>query len=51
MLESNFPVDRPAGSYRRFWNAFKRLASGASETERAYLFSRTAQRVYRLDLA
>jgi predicted TIM-barrel fold metal-dependent hydrolase len=51
MLESNFPVDRPAGSYRRVWNAFKRLASGASETERADLFSRTAPRVYRLDLA
>jgi len=48
MLESNFPVDRPAGSYRRFWNAFKRLAAGASPGEKAALFSDTARRVYRL---
>jgi predicted TIM-barrel fold metal-dependent hydrolase len=48
MLESNFPVDRLAGSYRNFWNAFKRLASGASESEKAALFSRTAARVYKL---
>jgi predicted TIM-barrel fold metal-dependent hydrolase len=48
MLESNFPVDGPAGSYRRFWNAFKRLAAGASAAEKTALFSGTASRVYRL---
>jgi predicted TIM-barrel fold metal-dependent hydrolase len=31
------------------WNAFKRLASGASADEKAALFSGTARRVYRLD--
>jgi len=50
MLESNFPVDRPAGSYRRFWNAFKRLAAGASANEKTALFSGTANRVYSLGL-
>ena len=50
MLESNFPVDGPAGSYRRFWNAFKRLAAGASVSEKTALFSGTANRVYRLGL-
>jgi L-fuconolactonase len=50
MFESNFPVDRPAGSYRRVWNAFKRLTAGASEDEKTALFSGTAARVYRLDL-
>ena len=51
MLESNFPVDSPSGSYRRFWNAFKRLAAGASASEKAALFSDTARRVYRLESA
>jgi L-fuconolactonase len=51
MLESNFPVDRLGGGYRRFWNAFKRLAKGASEAEKTALFSGTAARVYGLTLA
>jgi L-fuconolactonase len=50
MFESNFPVDRPAGSYRRVWNAFKRLTADASVDEKTALFSATAARVYRLDL-
>jgi L-fuconolactonase len=50
MLESNFPVDRLGGSYRRFWNAFKRMASGASAAEKTALFSGTAARVYGLTL-
>jgi len=33
------------------WNAFKRIASGCSPTERAALFAGTAERVYRLDLS
>jgi L-fuconolactonase len=48
MLESNFPVDGPAGSYRRFWNAFKRLTAGASAAEKTALFSGVAKRVYSL---
>jgi predicted TIM-barrel fold metal-dependent hydrolase len=31
------------------WNAFKRLASGASAGEKQALFAGTARRVYRLD--
>jgi predicted TIM-barrel fold metal-dependent hydrolase len=50
MFESNFPVDKGSYSYWVFWNACKRLARGASDTERAALFSGTAARFYRLDL-
>jgi L-fuconolactonase len=49
MFESNFPVDKGSCSYGVLWNAFKRLAAGASDTERADLFSGTATRIYRLD--
>jgi L-fuconolactonase len=49
MFESNFPVDKISGSYAIYWNAFKRLAAGASETEKAALFRDTAKRFYRLD--
>jgi predicted TIM-barrel fold metal-dependent hydrolase len=31
------------------WNAFKRIAAGASAEEKLALFSGTARRVYRLD--
>ncbi len=48
MFESNFPVDRISGGYAVLWNAFKRLAQGASADEKAALFSATAARVYRL---
>lgn len=51
MLESNFPVDGLSGSYVRFWNAFKRLAEGASEAEKSALFSRTASRTYDITIA
>jgi predicted TIM-barrel fold metal-dependent hydrolase len=50
MFESNFPVDMGACDYATLWNAFKRLAAGASEAEKAALFSGTANRVYRLGL-
>ena len=49
MFESNFPVDKGACSYPVLWNAFKRLAAGASATEKADLFAGTASRCYRLD--
>lgn len=49
MFESNFPVDAAAGNYAVLWNAFKRLAAGASNGEKNALFSGTAIRVYRLE--
>jgi L-fuconolactonase len=48
MFESNFPVDKRSYSYHVLWNAFKRLASGASAGDKALLFKDTAIRVYRL---
>jgi predicted TIM-barrel fold metal-dependent hydrolase len=48
MFESNFPVDKVSGSYRVYWNAFKRLAAGASAAEKAALFHDTAAAFYRL---
>jgi L-fuconolactonase len=48
MFESNFPPDKQSGGYTELWNAFKRIASGASATEKKALFSGTAARVYRL---
>ncbi|HEX5325217.1 MAG TPA: amidohydrolase family protein [Acetobacteraceae bacterium] len=48
MFESNFPVDKGSYSYAVGWNAFKRLAAGASATEKTALFSGTASRFYRL---
>ena len=48
MFESNFPVDRISYSYTVIWNAFKRIATGFSLTERVDLFHDTAARVYRL---
>jgi L-fuconolactonase len=48
MFESNFPVDKGSYSYAVGWNAFKRLAAGASAPEKAELFSGTATRFYRL---
>lgn len=48
MFESNFPVDKLSTGYAVLWNAFKRLAQGASATQKAALFAETARRVYRL---
>jgi predicted TIM-barrel fold metal-dependent hydrolase len=50
MFESNFPGDKRGVSYAVVWNAFKRLASGASAAEKAALFRETACRFYRLKL-
>lgn len=49
MFESNYPVDRWGASYPVLWNAFKRLASGASAEEKRALFAGTAARVYGLE--
>jgi predicted TIM-barrel fold metal-dependent hydrolase len=48
MFESNFPPDLATCSYRLLWNAFKRIAGGASPDEKAALFHDTAARIYRL---
>ncbi len=48
LFESNFPVDKMGASWRTIWNAFKRIAAGASADEKSALFSGTAARVYRL---
>ena len=49
MFESNYPVDKWAGSYATLWNALKRLASGASAEEKRALFAGNAARVYRVE--
>jgi predicted TIM-barrel fold metal-dependent hydrolase len=51
LFESNFPADACSTSYPVLWNAFKRITSGASDEEKAALYSGTATRVYRLELA
>jgi L-fuconolactonase len=48
MFESNFPVQRAWCSYQVVWNAFKRIAAGASASEKAELFAGTAERAYRI---
>ena len=48
MFESNFPPDKQSCGYTELWNAFKRIAAGASAAEKTALFSGTAARVYRL---
>lgn len=50
MFESNFPVDSGTCTYNVLWNAFKRLASGASKAEKSALFSGTASRIYRIEI-
>jgi L-fuconolactonase len=51
MFESNFPVDKGMCSYPVLWNAFKRLAAGYGAAEKTAMFSGTASRVYKLNLA
>jgi L-fuconolactonase len=48
MFESNFPVDKGSCGYQALWNAFKRIAAGASADEKTALFAGTASRFYRL---
>jgi predicted TIM-barrel fold metal-dependent hydrolase len=50
MFESNFPVDMGACDYPTLWNAFKRIAKGASADEKTALFSGTATKVYGLQI-
>ena len=48
MFESNFPVEKMGIGWAALWNAFKRVAAGASADEKRAMFSDTARRVYRL---
>jgi predicted TIM-barrel fold metal-dependent hydrolase len=48
MFASNFPVDRLFGSYERHFRAFATIVAGASEDEKAALFRRNAERIYRI---
>lgn len=49
LFESNFPVEKMGIGWVALWNAFKRIAAGASPEEKRALFAGTARRVYRLD--
>ena len=49
MVESNFPVEKMGIGYAALFNALKRIAAGASASEKTALFSGTAKRVYRLE--
>ena len=51
MFESNFPVQKRWCSYQVCWNAFKRIAAGASFDEKTALFSAAAARAYRIQQA
>ena len=46
MFESNYPVDRWGATYPVLWNAFKRIAAGASADEKRALFAGTAAHFY-----
>jgi predicted TIM-barrel fold metal-dependent hydrolase len=48
LIGSNFPVDKGSFSYTVFWNAFKRLLRGFTESERDAMLSLNATRYYRL---
>jgi predicted TIM-barrel fold metal-dependent hydrolase len=48
LFESIFPVEKMGIGYGEIWNAFKRIAAGASADEKRALFAGTAERVYRL---
>lgn len=50
LFESNFPVDSYGATYDALWNAFKRIAAGASVAEKSALFYDNAVRFYRLEL-
>ncbi len=49
MFESNYPVDRWGADYDTLWNAFKRLAQGASGAEKHSLFAATAAKAYGIE--
>ena len=50
MFESNFPVQKRWCSSQVCWNAFKRLAAGASASEKQDLFAGAAARAYNMEI-
>jgi hypothetical protein len=48
LLSDTGSGDKISGSYAVYWNAFKRLASGASAADKVALFRDTARGFYRL---
>jgi L-fuconolactonase len=50
MMEGNFPQDGWSCGYVPLWNALKHITRDCSRDEQHALFSRTAQRVYRIAL-
>ena len=50
MFESNFPPDRESVDFPIIWNAFKRVASSSSDTERHDLLFGAAARFYRMQI-
>jgi predicted TIM-barrel fold metal-dependent hydrolase len=50
MFESNFPVQKRWCSYQVCWNAFKRLAGGASPSEKQELFAGAGATAYNMQL-
>jgi len=48
MIASNFPTDRLFGTFAAFYGAYRSILCGASEEERAKLFARNAERIYRI---
>ena len=49
LFESNFPPDKVSFSYNVMYNAFKRMTSGYSTSERAAMFHDNAARIYSID--
>lgn len=49
MFESNYPPDRWGASYPVLWNAFKRIAAGASVGEKRALFAGNAAKFYGIE--
>ena len=50
LFESNFPPDKVSFSYNVMYNAFKRMTSGYSATERAAMFHDNAARIYSIEV-
>ncbi|MBG03623.1 MAG: amidohydrolase [Rhodospirillaceae bacterium] len=49
MFESNFPVQKRWCSFQVCWNAFKRITTDATDSEKRDLFAGAAARAYRID--
>ena len=48
MFESNFPVDKQSVSYNIIWNAFKKMSSGHTNSDKDLMFFNTAESFYKL---